>query len=546
MDAPASKQRPTLSICIPTYNRVGYLKQALDALMPQLTDEVEIVVSDNHSPDGTWEYLGSLDGKVKRTRPPVAIDANHNILSCLSLGVGEYTWIHCDDDIARLNAVENILRALKQFDHPPALTFNWDGFDVNMSGHTNSRVSAKWRKCDRNEFLRTVSYKFTFASAIVIRRGCADTEYILGHAPVNFIPANILLSTVGKHNEAVISEESLLAARGNPGNYDALTVFSRNIYLLFRMNSGLGYAPSAFRKMYSESLKTVLVHAAIHYPVTWKSFWNVTYYSFGYKNFYTGLMPHLVRRLMPKPLANLGSSVGRFWKRAKKKARSTARKFVWRVVRKALVIVADHHGEEGYKRICDSLDKMASTTFIAQVPELGHSSHIRHPIYLKNPKYFRIGDGFSAGPGLRMEAWDEFAEERFYPQIIVGNNVGLNWNVHIGAINRIEIHDNVLIGSNVLITDHSHGSLDRNDLLKAPGSRPLFCKGPVIIEENVWIGENVSILPGVTVGRGAVIGANAVVTSDVPPNSVVGGVPARVIKSLGKLEQPLPSHTCKD
>jgi acetyltransferase-like isoleucine patch superfamily enzyme len=435
--------------------------------------------------------------------------------------------------------VENILRAIKQYNYPPALALDWDGFDVNMFGFTNSRVTAKWKRCDRNEFLRKVSFKFTFASAIVVKKECVDVEYVKTHSPTDLIPGNILLSTVGKYNDVVVSEVPLLAARGNPGVYDAITIFTKEVFQLFQMNKELGYDRAAFKQMYSDSLKTVIVHAAIHYPVTWKSFWNATYYSFGYKNFYTCLVPALARRLMPKPLVNLGSGTGRFWRRVKKKVRKKAHQLVWRAVRKVVVIVARSHGEEGYTQICDSLDKMASATFVAQVRELGPGSRVRHPIYLKNPKCFRIGNNFFAGPGLRMEAWDEFAGEMFYPQIVIGNNVGLNWNVHIGAINRIEIHDNVLIGSNVLITDHSHGSLDRSDLAMTPASRPLVCKGPVIIEENVWIGENVSILPGVTVGRGAVIGANAVVTSDVPANSVVGGVPARVIKYLGETPNAL-------
>ena len=67
-----------------------------------------------------------------------------------------------------------------------------------------------------------------------------------------------------------------------------------------------------------------------------------------------------------------------------------------------------------------------------------------------------------------------------------------------------------------------------NPLLK----RELDIKGPVIIGDNVWIGDKVSILSNVTIGKGSVIACNAVVTKDVPPYSVVGGVPAKVIKQI--------------
>jgi acetyltransferase-like isoleucine patch superfamily enzyme len=53
-----------------------------------------------------------------------------------------------------------------------------------------------------------------------------------------------------------------------------------------------------------------------------------------------------------------------------------------------------------------------------------------------------------------------------------------------------------------------------------------------VIGKNVWIGSNATILPGVTIGDGSIVAAGAVVTKDVPPNTVVGGVPARIIKTV--------------
>lgn len=65
-----------------------------------------------------------------------------------------------------------------------------------------------------------------------------------------------------------------------------------------------------------------------------------------------------------------------------------------------------------------------------------------------------------------------------------------------------------------------------------PILRPLGVKGPVKIGDNVWIGDRATILSGVTIGEGAIIAANAVLTHDVPAYTVVGGVPAKVIKFL--------------
>ena len=66
----------------------------------------------------------------------------------------------------------------------------------------------------------------------------------------------------------------------------------------------------------------------------------------------------------------------------------------------------------------------------------------------------------------------------------------------------------------------------------SPSERKLYSKGSVKIEKNVWIGEGVAILPNVTIGENSIIGANSVVTKNIPKNSVVGGNPARIIRTL--------------
>jgi acetyltransferase-like isoleucine patch superfamily enzyme len=167
-----------------------------------------------------------------------------------------------------------------------------------------------------------------------------------------------------------------------------------------------------------------------------------------------------------------------------------------------------------------------------QLNAIGDSSVIPVDSIIKNPRYISIGSGFSSLHNLRIEAWDGYMGEIFSPQIIIGNNVSFNTDIHIGCINKIIIGNNVLMASRIYISDHSHGKVTAQELTVAPVHRQLYSKGPVIIEDNVWIGENVSILPGVIVGTNAIVGANSVVTRDVPANSVVAGSPARVIKML--------------
>jgi acetyltransferase-like isoleucine patch superfamily enzyme len=150
----------------------------------------------------------------------------------------------------------------------------------------------------------------------------------------------------------------------------------------------------------------------------------------------------------------------------------------------------------------------------------------------KNPQYIEIGDNFSALERFRIEAWDKYGEHNFTPSIKIGNNVVFNMDVHIGCVNSIQIGDNCMFASRIYITDHHHGEPTIQMLKLAPKDRPLISKGPVIIKDNVWVGEGVAIMPNVTIGENSIIATNAVVTKDVPPNCVVAGVPATIIKYI--------------
>lgn len=149
-------------------------------------------------------------------------------------------------------------------------------------------------------------------------------------------------------------------------------------------------------------------------------------------------------------------------------------------------------------------------------------------------KYIHFGNTFKAGALFRIEAIDYYAGTKYTPCIEIGDNADFGQSCHIGCIDKIRIGKNCLLGSKVLIIDHDHG--DTNNFSNIPpGERKLYSKGPILIGDNVWIGDGAVILSNVNIGDNAVIGANSVVCKNVPPNTVVAGAPAKVIKRFDSL-----------
>ncbi len=159
---------------------------------------------------------------------------------------------------------------------------------------------------------------------------------------------------------------------------------------------------------------------------------------------------------------------------------------------------------------------------------------IRQPFDIRGKKYIELNQGFTCGFGCRLEAYPKSKNEKV---LIFGKNVQINDYVHIAAMGKVLIEDNVLIASKVFISDLDHGcySSDMNfDISIIPKERELFSK-PVIIHKNVWIGENVSILSGVEIGENSIIGAGSVVTKSIPMNTIAVGNPAKVIKKYNEI-----------
>jgi acetyltransferase-like isoleucine patch superfamily enzyme len=109
--------------------------------------------------------------------------------------------------------------------------------------------------------------------------------------------------------------------------------------------------------------------------------------------------------------------------------------------------------------------------------------------------------------------------------IRVGSNVFINQACVLNDIGGIEIGDDVMVGPGAMLLTSGHP-------LDPDRRRAQVVAAPIVIERNVWLGAGATVLQGVTVGADAVVAAGAVVTRDVPPRTLVAGVPARVLREI--------------
>ena len=118
----------------------------------------------------------------------------------------------------------------------------------------------------------------------------------------------------------------------------------------------------------------------------------------------------------------------------------------------------------------------------------------------------------------------------FGKNISVGEGVFINACCHFQDHGGVTLGDGCQIGHNVVFATLNHELL--------PERRNVTHPAPIVLGKKVWVGSNATILQGVTIGDNAIVAAGAVVTKDVPANTIVGGVPARVIKRIDESIKP--------
>lgn len=193
-----------------------------------------------------------------------------------------------------------------------------------------------------------------------------------------------------------------------------------------------------------------------------------------------------------------------------------------------------HRPRAPWQRICDAVRLFHTRLrWGPRLHALGARSRLARALLVNNPKSIAIGSHVTICRDFVLA--DLRPGEGTLPKIRIGDGCTILFRFQCNAAESVIVGRNVLMASNVLITDSDH--------VLEPGGIPItrstrLRTKPVRVGDNCWLGQNVVILKGVTIGDNCIIGANSVVTSDVPACSVAAGNPARVIKSI---PNPAPS-----
>jgi len=164
---------------------------------------------------------------------------------------------------------------------------------------------------------------------------------------------------------------------------------------------------------------------------------------------------------------------------------------------------------------------------------------MQRPRSITNASAIHVGRDVKIGPNSVLKANTRFpggwmrhpegkhVEQRFTPSIRIGDRVTATSALHVAAFQEIVIEDDVMLAGNVFLCDGLHAYENADVPYKFQG---IFRVAPIRIGRGAWLGQNVVVMPGVAIGELAIVGSNAVVTTDVPPKTIVGGVPARPLR----------------
>lgn len=224
---------PLLSICIPTFNRATFLKEGLDSLQNSWVSDVEIVISDNASSDGTIamleDYAHQLPLRWRRNKTNLGFD--RNLVAVVSMARGRYCWLLGSDDCITLGTLAKVMDQLRKHD-PDILHFGYVQADITMrplsrAAPPASAIPVVMTSIEVPKYLGAlpnVSLLFAFISSFIFRRErwTAQTDHLPDWIDSHYVHAYMVHAMLAAGATVLSSDDCFVIARGgNPNEFNA-------------------------------------------------------------------------------------------------------------------------------------------------------------------------------------------------------------------------------------------------------------------------------------------------------------------------------------
>ena len=216
------RERPLLTIAIPTYNRSRYLDGLLATLMEQMQGEtrVELLISDNASSDDTRALVTAYQGRglgIRYIRNAKNLGPDRNILQCYVQASGKYVWVFSDDDLIQSGALERVLNALssQRYDLVCVRAYFFDG---EYNGHKDFAAIADLDLTNAEELAAHFHVFFTFISGVIVNK---ESISHVSHRPfdslldTNLAQLGPFYTALNHQRRSLLIRDPLIAARGN-------------------------------------------------------------------------------------------------------------------------------------------------------------------------------------------------------------------------------------------------------------------------------------------------------------------------------------------
>lgn len=263
-----------LTIAIPTYNRCQYLLETLKSIIPQINDDVEVIISDNASTDNTkeaiQEYIRKYNIKYYRNEKNLGMD--YNFLNCMKKAKGKYIHLMSDDDLMFDNAVRRIINYIDTFDpdyiHLNSVSF-WERTE-NCGQINRIHIEEDVISIDKDTYMEILGVYITYLSATIIKKEnfekIDNPERYIG---TYFLHSHVLMETLKEKGKVIVTKEPYIWSRmHNSGGFNLYEVWVKQ-YKNLLLGTGVksGFSQAMMKKIYIKDIKGFITDSILKYSI---------------------------------------------------------------------------------------------------------------------------------------------------------------------------------------------------------------------------------------------------------------------------------------